>query len=79
MTRICPLSYSIKNANIKPTLNCCVIARNGITYGNIKRTEKLKDVYSTKKFLLNLFKIGYQRRKMELSSSQNGCITLCSA
>lgn len=59
---------AIIRANIKPTLNCCVIARKGVYYSNIKRLENLKDVYPTMNFLLNLFKIGYDRRKLESSS-----------
>lgn len=67
---IADIDEAIQNAEIKPTLNCCIIARKGVNYSNIKRTEKLKDVFPTLKFLLSLFKIGYIRRRQEVSASQ---------
>lgn len=68
--KVSDIDEAISNAKIKPTLNCCVIARKGINFSNIKRTENLKDVYPTLKFLANLFKIGYKRRMSELNSDQ---------
>lgn len=67
---IADIDEAIHNANIKPTLTCCVIARKGINYSNIKRTENLSDILPTMKFLLNLFKIGYVRRRQEVASNQ---------
>lgn len=51
-----------QNAAIKLTSSICVVARKGLFYANVMKILALPDKRSNLKFLLNLFKIGYQRR-----------------
>lgn len=57
------VSLAIERAELKQTYNCCVVIRKGIYYHNLQRIMKLNENLKSLKLLLNLFKIGYLRKR----------------
>ena len=59
------VDLAIKNSRLKPTKNCCVIAKKGIYYHNLRRVYLSDNDEVSICLLVNIFKIGYLRRRSE--------------
>lgn len=57
------ITTAAMNSRIKTRSTQCVIAEKGLFYANVVKICKLPDKDRSVKFLLELFKIGYLRRK----------------
>lgn len=67
------IDEAISKSGLKPTFTPCVIAKNGLNYGNFKKIINLPEGELTKSFklLIYLFKEGYSRRYLEEKGSPN--------
>lgn len=59
------VDLAIKNSRLKPTKNCCVIAKKGVYYHNLRRVYLSDSDKASICLLVNIFRIGYLRRRSE--------------
>ena len=63
--RVEDIGVAISYSQIKSTRNCCVVARKGIYYHNLKKVLSVDCEELVIHFLASLFRVGYIRKRKE--------------
>ena len=63
--RVEDVDLAISYSHIKSTKNCCVIARKGIYYHNLKKVLSVDSEELVIHLLASLFRVGYMRKRKE--------------